>query len=136
MKKIEKTKRRIEVKAPNHIYVDLGFFEGRVSDVAERINKFIPEHKEFIKNLKQENGYRKDPMWELINDYEFDINYWHDSVEVEVKYYRDETDDELKKRIESDKKKSESSKKRAMMEKIKKEKEERELYEKLKMKYG
>lgn len=132
----KKTKRRIEVKAPSHTYLSLSFFEGKVSEVAERINKFIPEHKEFIKNLKEENGHKKDPMWELINDYEFDIQYWHEDIDVVVRYYRDETDEEFEKRIESDIKKSEAAKKRAENKKIEKEKKDRLLYEQLKKKFG
>lgn len=128
-------KNKIKVLAPTHMYLSNDFFEGEINEIIERLQNFVPNHQEFIKNLKSENGHRKDPMWDLIDKYVFNFEYYHDGFDLYVSYFRDETDEELEKRIEADKKRSASAKSAATKRKKLKEKEERELYEKLKKKY-
>lgn len=131
-----KPKKVIEVKAPLHQYFDIDFLSGDINEVIEKLKDFVPKHKEFIANLKEEHGFKIDPNWLLINRYEITFNRYYEDIELVFKFYRDETDEEYKSRLKKETQVSKRLKEQAKQRKEEQEKKERELYEELKKKYG
>lgn len=137
-------KYRIPVNAPVHQHFDLSFFEGNIETIIANLREIPLKHKEFINTLKKNNelvprGARVtiDPHLDLIDEYKFVIDKysWENTVEVSLNFYRWETDEELEKRIETNRTKSLAQKKAAKTRAKNQEIEERELLAKLKLKY-
>ena len=91
------------IKADINYQLDLYDFEGQIDDV--------------VKNLQDKKAMFEAEGWSNINIY---IEYWHPDVEVKICGYREETDEEYKKRLNDARKKREENKKQ------KKEQEEAE----------
>ena len=107
----------------------------------EDLNEYFDEVDEFFKKDERLNGYT--PMYEM--DYDWEGNYGDETyyAVMRVYYMREETDSEMANRINREESNALANYDRAVerdrWEKesnAQKEREERELYEKLKRKYG
>jgi hypothetical protein len=126
-------KKRIKINDVPYINLDLEMFTGDINEVAQRVIGIKKKLKEAIEFQKTRN-----PGITAFEDYkkiEIEISHhWDTSLSLHCE--RDETDEEFEKRI----KRLETIKKSLALKskKIKegKEKKERELFERLKKKYG
>lgn len=136
-------KRRIQVNAPEHMYFYTSFFECSTTELIERLKAIPTDHKAFIDRLEANNlnvprNRRSaiDPTWYLIDEYRFDFDERFDDFKVNLQFFRWETDEEVAARIAKDEKRSKSAKEASLARKALEEKKEKELYLKLKEKYG
>lgn len=139
---MENKKRRIQVLAPSHIYLDISFFECTTTELINKLIDLPKAHKDFLQTL--ENGKNNlsrnirgnfDPTWHLIDEYRFDADYTSDGIDIMLQFFRWETDEELNKRIETEKKRTVSAQRALRERKKNEERKEKELYLKLKEKY-
>jgi hypothetical protein len=133
---------RVKVNAPSHWYFSMDYFEGSTTELIKNLQAIPEEHKAFIKKLDdnaslqpRNQRYKIDPTWYLIDEYKFNVNYSHDGYEIDLEFWRWETDEEFNNRIEANKKRSESAKKAAVARKKSEEEKERKLLLELKKKY-
>lgn len=128
-KKVDKDRK--EIKVPVSYYIGSDNFEGSLESIVKYI-KEIPEKVKEVYNSGGTNTYLNG-----IYRYEIDITRDYDgSTDYNLIGYRLETDEELNKRLELNRKASESAKKAAKQAKINREKQELELFTKLQKKYG
>lgn len=127
---------RVIVHAPNNFYFDIDFFVDDVDKIIEKLRDIKKNHQKFLKEIKADKSRTYDPMWDLIDKYEFKIEYYNDyETDVQLVFSRPETDSEYEKRIEANKQKSKAAIENAKKRKISTEKRERTLLETLKKKY-
>lgn len=136
MAKVKDTKQLISLPSPA-IYWDVEFFEGELEDVIDRVSNL----KSFIKERIEENeSFYPDTKYPSVDEYDkviiqFNNNY-DGYVEIEIKPFRYETDEEFENRLKKSKEAARKRKETLAQKAIEKEKEERKLYEELKQKFG
>jgi ABC-type uncharacterized transport system involved in gliding motility auxiliary subunit len=136
-------KQKVLIKDVPYFYINESIFNGTIEEVAKNILDLKNKLKEaYLKREKDKiTTFRKDmiPTFTPFEDYKyihFDVEKDYDGyIEYKLKVFRDETDEELNKRIEANKNKSIAAKKAAKSKKLAQEKRERTLFESLKKKY-
>lgn len=135
-------KQKVEVKDKPYLYLDSSLFEGELSEVAKKVlnikNMLQDAHR--ARELSVQKEHRKDmiPTFTPFEQYEeikLDTCYDNDGINIEVKVFRLETDDEVKIREKKAKERSEKAKLAAQKRKEAVEKRELTLLETLKKKY-
>jgi hypothetical protein len=142
MKNPEKIK--IQIKDVPYLYIDFDIIEGDIKEVSKKILDIKNKLKTAYDARNQNIGtsYREDmvPQFTPFKDYQYihlKTGYGHDYDvrDISLEVWRDETDEEYNKRLESNKKKSNSAKLAAITKKITQEKREKSLLLTLKKKY-
>lgn len=95
----KKQLRKIKCDVP---YIDLSdVFEGEISEVAEKV---LAIRERLVERWEQLGGYdvsNENPNnWKYINIVR---DYWEEGFQYRIEVYRDETDDEYKKRLSDEK---------------------------------
>lgn len=139
MKNPEKIK--IQIKDVPYLYLDFDIMEGDINEVSKNILDIKNKLKTAYDARNHMLSYRKDMISQFtpFNDYQYihlktSYNYDEDK-DLLLEVWRDETDEEYNKRLESNKKRSESAKLAAITKKIAQEKREKSLLKTLKKKY-
>ena len=128
-------KNKIQVYSPKP-YISIDNLEGDINDVVKFLTDIPNSCKERLAELKEQKGFRYDPMWDLIDEYKINIDTaWLEETNLTIDTFRDETDEEEKRRLEMNKKRSEAAKKAAITKKESQLKREKTLYENLKKKF-
>ena len=129
-----KDRKKIQIKDVPYLYIDMYIFKGSIEEVSEKILNIKNDLKKAYETRKKQYP---NEQFTLFNDYQY-IELQHDIYDrdsIEVIVYRDETDQEYKKRIQEEKKRKDLAKLSAQKRKETIEKIEKTLYEKLKNKY-
>ena len=129
-----KDRKKIQIKDVPYLYIDMYIFKGSIEEVSEKILNIKNDLKKAYETRKKQYP---NEQFTLFNDYQY-IELQHDIYDrdsIEVIVYRDETDQEYKKRIQEEKKRKDLAKLSAQKRKETIEKREKTLYEKLKNKY-
>ncbi len=137
--KIEK--QRVQIRDVPYIYFDRYMFDGDIETVASKILGIKDKLKKACEERDKQFLKTKNGHFVPFNQYkeikiELEIDYHNEESDVKIRVYRDETDEELKNRIEANKNKSIAAKKAAETRKLAQEKREKTLFENLKKKYG
>ena len=142
MKNPEKIK--IQIKDVPYLYIDFDIIEGDIKEVSKKVLDIKNKLKTAYDARNQSIGtsYREDmvPQFTPFKDYQYiylKTGYGHDydDRDLSLEVWRDETDEEYNKRLESNKKRSKSAKLAAITKKIAQEKREKSLLITLKKKY-
>ena len=138
MNKLEKIK--VIIKDVPYVYLDFEMLQGDINDVAKNILSIKDKLKDaYLKREIDSKSYKIKPIFTPYEDYKYidfyiNIGYEGDR-EIEISVYRDETDEEFKKREELQKLRSIVAKKGAESKKLAQEKREKTLLATLKKKY-
>jgi hypothetical protein len=129
-------KKLIQIKDVPYIYIDeYNILNGELDEVCEKIKELKVKLKEaFILREKNIPNEKFTPF----DDYKIirlRTDSYHDSLEMKIDVFREESDDEFNKRIERNNNIKKSLKDSAQRRNIKKDEEEFKLYQKLKEKY-
>lgn len=136
MKKQKIEKNKIRIRDIPYISFDIYSLDGEINEVSNTVLN--------IKNMLRE-AYKLRKKYDEVSVFTpfEDYKYIHLKLEwdeggkyFEVQVFRDETDEEFKKRLDANNKRSESAKIAAENRKKAQEKRERTLFENLKKKYG
>jgi hypothetical protein len=123
------TKKRIlEIKDVPYVYLDSSLIEGELDDVAFRIKDLkrqLKEAHEMREAARSDENFTPFSLYEKIR---LERDYFADTFELQIRVFREETEDEEKERIKKEKD-------RDALIKSREEKKERALYEKLKKKF-
>jgi|LakMenEpi03Aug12_release.lakeMendotaPanAssembly.Ray.scaffolds.fasta_scaffold00478_84 hypothetical protein len=126
-------KQLVQIRDVPYIYLDFNLLYGDIEEVAKNILGIKDRLKEAC-DIIQKSVYCT--PFEEYAKIEMGIKYGYDGdKDLEITVYRWETDEELQKRLDLDKKRSESAKLAAKNRKEAQEKRERTLLENLKKKY-
>lgn len=140
MKKNEYEKRKIRVY-PSHSF-DMDTLTGSLDEVIKKLQGFPITYKNYIKSVKE--GYkgksnlvlaRMCEEWEKVTEFKIDTIYDSESKDLEMQYFREETDEEVKQRIKKYEKDLEEAKKIENQTRQKIKERELKLLAELKKKY-
>jgi hypothetical protein len=139
--KIERQK--VKIKDVPYMYLEFNILEGDIEEVAKNILNLRKKLKEAYDIREKDilTSYRKDmiPVFTPFKDYKyinlsFEFGYDGDR-DIIIEAFRDETNEELNKRIEINKNRILAAKKATITKKLAQEKREKTLFENLKKKY-
>jgi len=135
---MNKNRLKIEIKNVPYVYLDNSILSGTLEEVSKNILGLKDKLKEayYYVTSKKDIIYANLTPFENYKYIELDYRYnYNDDLELILKCYRDETDEEYNKRIELSKKKSEAAKLAAKNRKEAQKKRELSLLKTLKEKY-
>lgn len=137
MAKSKKTIEKLKItESINYYKISIYDLEGRLDDVIdyflnlkENIKKM---NHQILKNSEKTSNYDHFTKFEDFLDFKIEVTRFYDDVDVDIYGIRLETDEEYNNRINAKKIQNEKNRK----QKLEAEKSEKELYLKLKEKYG
>ncbi len=136
MKELEKIK--VRIKDVPYVYLETNILSGELETVSKNILNIKDKLKEaFLQREINVADYKIPPVFTPFEDYKYiHINIVdYDGLDIEIEVFRDETEEEFKKREELQKLRSIVAKKGAESKKLAQEKREKTLLATLKKKY-
>ena len=130
MARKKEEKRGIELRIPS-LYIDLDLFEGKLDEIVENIKKLPNRLKEQVEKYHYPaQDLDQVEFYKLKHE-----NNWDESMEIILKGYRWETDQEFEERIKKQKAADKKRKQTLALKQKEKETEDRKLYEELKKRF-